>query len=178
MARRKVVQRTHTLFLAATVVLLAHTASAQFRQSQDTSLPIEIAADALEVQQDQQIAVFTGNVDAQQGNMKLRADKIWVHYHDQRGGEETQSISKIDAEGQVFFSSGKETAEGDQGTYDVDKGVIVLTGKVILTQGNNVLRGSRVILDLNTGLSTMDGDAALGDGRVRGLFVPRRDGDR
>lgn len=178
MARHTIVRRTRTLFLAAVAVLVAHTAAAQFRQSQDTSLPIEIAADALKVQQDKQIAVFTGNVDAQQGNMKLRADKIWVHYHDQSGGEETQSISKIDAEGQVFFSSGSETAKGDQGTYDVDKGVIVLTGQVVLTQGENVLRGSRVLLDLKTGLSTMDGNAARGDGRVRGLFVPRRDGER
>lgn len=167
---------------AAVLVLvaaaLAGPAAAQFRRAQDTTLPIEIAADALEVQQEQQIAVFSGNVDAQQGEMKLRADRLWVHYHEGSGDAAAQSISKIDAEGAVFFSSGGETAEGDQGTYDVDKGVIVLTGQVVLTQGGNVLTGNRVVLDLTTGQSTMDGNAAQGGGRVRGLFVPRANQDR
>ncbi len=167
-----------TVLSAALVLLVAavfsNPANAQFRNAQDTTLPIEIAADALEVQQDNQIAVFSGNVDAQQGEMKLRAEKLLVYYHEGSGGEAAQAISKIDAEGQVFFSSGSETASGGQGTYDVDNGVIVLTGQVVLTQGDNVIKGNRVVLDLKSGLSTMDSAAAGGDGRVRGLFVPRR----
>jgi len=166
--------------IAVAVMILAPAASAQQGTAHDTALPIEIAADALEVQQEKQIAVFSGNVDAQQGNIKLRADRIWVHYQGDADvdADAAQAISKIDAEGQVFFSSGAETAEGDQGTYDVDNGVITLTGEVVLTQGNNVIKGNRVVFDLTTGQSTMDGDKSGGDGRVRGLFVPRRTGGR
>lgn len=153
-------------------------ASAQQGMAHDTELPIEIAADALEVQQDKQIAVFSGNVDAQQGSIKLRADRIWVHYQGDAAEDAAKAISKIDAEGKVFFSSGTETAEGDQGTYNVDNGVITLTGEVVLTQGNNVIKGNRLVFDLTTGQSTMDGDKRGGDGRVRGLFVPRRSGGR
>jgi len=164
---------TAAIALVSTL-LAAAPALGQFSNAHDTALPIEIAADALEVQQEKQIAVFSGNVDAQQGNMKLRAEKLWVHYQGNTGSDTAQTISKIDAQGQVFFSSGDETAEGDQGTYDVDNGVIVLTGRVVLTQSGSVIKGNRVVLDLNTGKSTMDGGAASGDGRVRGLFVPRR----
>ncbi|MEQ8246583.1 MAG: lipopolysaccharide transport periplasmic protein LptA [Alphaproteobacteria bacterium] len=155
-------------------LLFPASANAQFRSAHDTALPIEIAADALEVQQDNQIAVFSGNVDAKQGNMVLRAEKLWVHYQESATADTAQAISKIDAEGKVFFSSGGETAEGDQGAYDVDNAVIVLTGRVVLTQGDNVLKGSRLVLDLRTGRSSMDADQTTGDGRVRGLFVPRR----
>jgi lipopolysaccharide export system protein LptA len=164
--------------IAVAVMISATTANAQQGTAHDTALPIEIAADALEVQQEKQIAVFSGNVDAQQGNIKLRADRIWVHYQGDADADAAQAISKIDAEGQVFFSSGAETAEGDQGTYDVDNGVITLTGEVVLTQGYNVIKGNRVVFDLTTGQSTMDGDKSGGDGRVRGLFVPRRTGGR
>ena len=153
--------------------LFVGAASAQFRSAHDTALPIEIAADSLEVQQDNQIAVFSGNVDAKQGNMVLRAEKLWVHYQEGGAADTAQTISKIDAEGQVFFSSGGETAQGDQGAYDVDNAVIVLTGRVVLTQGDNVLKGNRLVLDLRTGRSSMDGDQTTSDGRVRGLFVPR-----
>lgn len=164
--------------IAVAAFFLAAAANAQQSTAHDTALPIEIAADALEVQQEKQIAVFSGNVDAQQGNIKLRADRIWVHYQGDTDADAAQAISKIDAEGQVFFSSGAETAEGDQGTYDVDNGVITLTGEVVLTQGNNVIKGNRVVFDLTTGQSTMDGDKRGGDGRVRGLFVPRRSSGR
>ena len=164
--------------VAIGVMVLAATANAQQGTAHDTALPIEIAADALEVQQEKQIAVFSGNVDAQQGNIKLQADRIWVHYQGDADDDAAQAISRIDAEGQVFFSSGAETAEGDQGTYDVDNGVITLTGAVVLTQGNNVIKGNRVVFDLTTGQSTMDGDKSGGEGRVRGLFVPRRTSER
>jgi lipopolysaccharide export system protein LptA len=165
------------LMLLAAMVFAANV-NAQQGTAHDTALPIEIAADALEVQQDKQIAVFSGNVDAQQGSIKLRADRIWVYYQGDAAEDAAQAISKIDAEGKVFFSSGTETAEGDQGTYNVDNGVITLTGEVVLTQGNNVIKGNRVVFDLTTGQSTMDGDKRGGDGRVRGLFVPRRNGGR
>lgn len=129
---------------------------------------IEITADALEVQQDKRVAVFAGNVNAAQGEYVLRADKLTVHY---AAGGGDNSISKIDATGSVFFSTAGQTAQGQAGTYDVDAGIITLTGAVVLTQGENVVRGNTLVLNLTTGQSRMDG-GATGGGRVRGLFVP------
>ena len=140
----------------------------------DYRLPIEISADALEVQQDKRVAVFTGNVRAIQGNIVLAADKISVEYADD--GDETNTIRTIDAEGNVFFSTPTETAEGDFGTYDVMNGIITLNGSVILTQGNNILRGNSLMLNLINGVSRVE--AAPDDGgRVRGLFVPKKEAE-
>ena len=164
--------------IAFAAIAVAANANAQQITAHDTTLPIEIAADALEVQQDKQIAVFSGNVDAQQGGIKLRADRIWVHYQGDNPEDAAKAISRIDAEGKVFFSLGAETAKGDQGTYNVDNGVITLTGEVVLTQGDNVIKGTRVVFDLTTGQSSMDGNKSSGNGRVRGLFVPRRNDGR
>ena len=58
---------------------------AEIGQGYDTSLPIEITADSLEVRQEEQIAVFRGNVDAVQGDLNLRADELTVYY---RTGDE------------------------------------------------------------------------------------------
>ena len=140
----------------------------------DTTQPIEITADALEVRQDQGIAVFTGTVSAIQGDLVLRADTLRVHY---RRGDESDAgfpgaISRIDAQGGVFFSTPSENAKGDNGVYDVGKGTITLVGAVVLTRGKNVLSGSRLELSLATGRTKLYSDGADGDGRVRGLFVP------
>ncbi len=140
----------------------------------DTSRPIEITADTLEFQRDQGVAIFSGAVNAIQGDLVLRADILRVHY---RVGEESNAdlsgaISRIDALGSVFFSTPAETAEGDSGVYDVRNGTITLIGAVVLTRGNNVLTGNRLELSLATGSSRLYSDGADGEGRVHGLFVP------
>lgn len=155
----------------ACVTLLAAPATAQAtKEMLDSDQPIEINADSLEVQQDKQLAVFRGNVDATQGRIKLKADELRVHYLDSKAGEEgvTGSIRRIDAVGKVFIWSPTETAQGDRGVYDVAAKRITLTGQVVLTRGQNVLRGKRLVMNTETGVSRMD----AGGGRVKGLFVP------
>jgi len=133
---------------------------------QDTSQPIEITADSLEVEQEAQRAIFTGAVDVIQGEIRLNADRLIVYYRDQQAAEEN-AIYRIDVEGNVRFATPTETAEGDNGVYDVDGGTIELVGEVVLTSGQEaVIRGDRLIMDLNTGQSEVSG------GRVKGLFIP------
>lgn len=169
---------TRARVLVLAVALLAPAAAAAQlmpRVSQDTKQPIEITADNLEVQQQQRLAVFKGNVDARQGEIRLRADTLRVHYAEaQQRNPEAQAISRIDAVGNVFFSSQRETAQGEAGTYDVDKATITMNGQVVLTSGDNVIRGTRLVMNLNTGTSTIDGTptANAPRGRVRGIFVP------
>ncbi len=138
----------------------------------DANQPIEITADSLEVQQDKQLAIFRGTVDAVQGEMNLRADVLVVHY---RSREDNQnSISLIEAEGNVFLSSPTEMAQGDRGTYDVDAQLVRLDGSVVLTQGENVIRGDHLVLNLATGQSKMASVASADGGkqRVKAIFVP------
>lgn len=149
--------------------------------SPDTDKPFEISADSLEVQQDENIATFAGNVDARQGNMRLKADRLMVHYRGDKSGEaSTSAISRIDASGSVFIASGRETAQGEAGVYDVENGLVILTRNVVLTRGENVIRGDRLVLNLVTGQTRVEGgaDATRPGQRVRGLFVPRRSTDR
>ncbi len=152
----------------------------------DKAKPIEISADSLEVAQEQQIATFQGNVDAVQGDLVLSAETLKVHYAGKNstaglaagtGG----AINRIVASGDVILSSPDETAEGDTGIYNVATQLITLTGDVVLTRGDNVLRGERLELDLTTGKSRMVGttgaegaeDVALSSGRVKALFTPK-----
>ncbi len=142
----------------------------------DSTTPIEITADTLEVRQDENLAIFRGDVDAIQGNMLLKADMLVVHYRENKESPDKPGISQIDAEGNVFVSSPNETAQGVRGIYDVDNKKIWLAGQVVLTQGDNIIQGEQLELDLVTGKSKVS-STTTGDGkreRVRGLFVPKR----
>ena len=131
--RRRLALVAIGLLAAASVIGAPVFGQLELGGSHDANLPIEITADSLEVQQEQQLAIFRGTVDAVQGEMNLRADVLVVHY---RPREDNQnSISLIEAEGSVFVSSPTEMAQGDRGTYDVDAQVVTLDGAVVLTQG-------------------------------------------
>jgi len=165
------------LFLLGTVPSPVH---AQQALGGDPDAPIEIQADNLEVYRDKQIAVFVGNVDAQQGRMNLKTDELRVSYRedgdaangDGNGAAVGGRISRLEANGNVRVSTDKESATGDRGVYDIDSATIVLEGGVRLFQNRNVLAGQRLVMNLETGVTRLDG--APGTGRVKGIFQPQR----
>lgn len=169
--------------LAAAAILSAPLASRAQQaptQALDADQPIEINADSLEVQQESQVAIFRGNVDAVQGRIRLQAEELQVHYRNGDGGDGGAggamggNITRIDALGDVRVSSPTETARGERGVFEVAQNQIVLSGNVVLTREENVIRGERLVLDLTSGVSRVE--AAPGS-RVRGVFVPPRDNE-
>lgn len=154
---------------------------AQGLGGRNSGQPIEITSDRLVVEQEKQIATFSGNVDAVQGDVSLRADQLRVHYarsEDRAEGGDQQSIRRIEAEGNVLLTQPGETAQGQAGVYEVPQGRVMLQGNVVLTRGQNVVRGDRLDMNLNTGVSTVTAAQTSAAGgqrsqRVRALFVPQ-----
>ena len=127
----------------------------------DTSLPVEVAADNLAVNQTDGSATFTGNVVIGQGEMRLAADAVTVEYAE--GGQ--SRIQSLHATGNVTLVSGEDAAEAAEATYDVASGNVVLTGDVVLTQGQNVLTGNHMTVNLESGTAQVEG-------RVRSVLQP------
>lgn len=158
------------LVAAAVMATLATAGFAQGTQvafgglKQDSSLPVEVAADKLDVSQSDGTAVFTGNVVVGQGEMRMAAAKVLVEYGTE-DGESTGKVSRMVASGGVTLVNGAEAAESREAIYDVDAGTVVMTGNVILTQGANALSSDKMVVHLETGTATMDG-------RVRSIFKP------
>jgi lipopolysaccharide export system protein LptA len=135
--------------------------------SQDSTLPVEITADQLGLDQAAGTATFTGNVRVGQGDLRLAADEVQVFYVS--GGDETGTgaIREMRAAGNVTLSNGAEAAEAARAVYDVAGGVVEMEGDVLLTQGANALSGERLRIDLDAGTGEMIG-------RVRTIFTPER----
>lgn len=127
----------------------------------DTSAPVEVTADALSVDQSNGQARFSGNVLIGQGEMRLSAQEVTVTY----AGGGQQRIKSLNATGGVTLVSGPDAAEAQAAVYDVETGNIVLTGDAIVTQGQNVLAGDRLEVNLATGTANVSG-------RVRTVLQP------
>jgi len=162
------VLRVRTGLLALAFIAGAAMASAQGAEiafgglRQDTSLPVEMTADQLRVDQAAGTATFTGNVVVGQGEMRLSADRVEVEYGSD-GITPTGRIERLHAAGNVVLVSGAEAAEAQSAVYTIDSGTIVMTGSVLLTQGQNALSGERLVVNLANGTGTMEG-------RVKTIF--------
>lgn len=139
----------------------------------DSKAPVNYAADRIEVQDKVKRVVLSGNVDISQSDLRMRAARTTVAY---RNGGDLQ-IERIDATGGVLVNRGSETARGDVAVYDFGRNVITMTGNVALRRSGDTLNGGRLVIDLDSGLSSVDGKTGSGGkgGRVTGTFSVRSD---
>lgn len=147
--------------------------------------PISIEADQLDVDDTQAIATFTGNVAVSQGDTLLKTSKLVVHYVNQpEGGGEGEgesasvpgasgNIDRLEATGQVYIRSQDQIATADAASFDMDTQVVVLTGDVVLSQGENVATGCRMTIQMETGQARLEACEGANDGRVRMMLTPQ-----
>ncbi|QGP79144.1 LptA/OstA family protein [Sphingobium sp. CAP-1] len=162
-------------------------ADAQVFKNHDSNAPVNFNADRIEVQDRADRVVVSGNVEVTQAGMTLNAARMTVAYKNQPGGgtgTDGIQIDRIDASGNVVVRKADQTARGNVAIYDLNAKLITMLGDVALTQGSNRLTGGRLVMDLNSGRSTVDGRSSGGGvsgattssaGRVSGTFtVPQR----
>jgi lipopolysaccharide export system protein LptA len=188
---------TARIFLALLIgAAVAGTAAAQGRAPKDTGTPnalqgfsknkgqpVHIEAEQLEVHDKDKTATFTGKVVVTQGDTIMRCKTLTVFYvgpPEKNAGPKPaatvsasgdQKIKKLEAHGDVVVNQNDQIATGDTALFDMDTNVITMTGGVVLTQGQNVLRGSKLVVDMASGYSRVESGSSNG-GRVQGLFVP------
>ena len=163
--------------------------------SANADKPINIEADALEVDDKKKVATFKGNVTASQGDFNIRAKEIQVIYSaaakkDPAAGAPASSalpgggnadIQQIDAKGKVLVTTkDNQTTTSDWAIFEVKKQLVTIGGNVVVSQGTDTIKGTKLVIDLTTGVSQFstasnDTDAAPGGkpGRIQLLVTPK-----
>jgi lipopolysaccharide export system protein LptA len=142
----------------------------------DADKPVNIAADKLDIDTKTKVATYVGNVQATQGQNKLRADKMTAD----------DAAKKIYVNGKVVVDSPTSgTAMGDNGIYDLNTKFVTLSGHVVLhKQGQVTMQGSLLTLNMITGKATLGATPVAGTanqapapgvpgGRVTGVITPK-----
>ncbi|MBM3527470.1 MAG: lipopolysaccharide transport periplasmic protein LptA [Alphaproteobacteria bacterium] len=146
--------------------------------SQNRDQPVQIEASSLEVRDKDKVATFSGNVKVVQGDTTMRCRTLVVFYEGQGGSGAmraaspgpggSQQISRLEARGGVTVTQKDHTATGDTGLFDMRANTVTLVGNVIVSQGKNVMRGDRLVVNLTTGVSRVE--AGKSQGQVRMLI--------
>ena len=154
------------LTLAATSGASAATnnSSANILGGHNSNAPINVSADNFVGDIASKVGTYVGNVIVTQGDMKLRADTVKVHIAQ---GKPT----RIEANGKVVVNAQSGIATGDYGVYDMGPRTITMTGHVVLTKDKDVMRGTKLVMDMNTNLAHLSAQGMPGS-RVQGLFIP------
>ena len=152
--------------------------------STNRSQPVNIKAASLEVRDKEKFATFTGDVHVVQGDTDMRCKTLVVYYEDsskdskesvkaaQPGPAGSSQIRRMEAIGNVVVSQKDQIATGDRGDFDMRNNTVVLSGKVVVTKGQDVMRGERLVVNLTDGVSRMEG------GRVEGIINPKSNSDQ
>jgi lipopolysaccharide export system protein LptA len=173
-------------FAALAALAVLHQGSAALAQSAVESRltglrlngnePIEIESDKLEVRENENKAIFTGNVNVTQGPTVMKSGSMVVYYAKDGGSAATGSsnIERLEVDGKVYVKSDRQVATGDKGTFDMKTEVLVLSGsEVVLSEGNNVLVGCKLTVQMKSGEAKVDGCAkGSGNGRVKMKIEP------
>jgi lipopolysaccharide export system protein LptA len=157
--------------------------------SQNRDKPIQIDAARLEVRDKDKVATFFGDPKADvkvvQGDVTMRSRVLVVFYEQDepaKGGAAktakaaapgpggSSQIKRLEAKGNVIVTQKDQTVTGENGLFDMKSNTVTMTGSVVMTQCENVLRGDRLVVDLTTGVSKVDG------GRVQGLLLQSKSG--
>lgn len=173
-------------FVAAALLFAAALGAASFgvpstahaQLDSRSTAPIDTTADEMEVINSQCLVVFRGSAEALQGKSRLRASTISVYSRPKGASANGQpncgGTDRIVADGHVFFVTPDQHVTGDHAVYSQSSDQIVITGGVIVVQGNNVARGDRLTIQVSTKAAKLESNVK-GAGkphRVRGVFYP------
>jgi lipopolysaccharide export system protein LptA len=155
--------------------------------SQNRDQPIQIEAASLEMRDKKKEATFAGNVKVVQGDTTMTSKSLVVFYDQNNapapapaakgartgpiqsatpGPGGSSSIRRLEARGDVIVTQKDQVVTGETATFDTKANQVTMQGGVVLTQGQNVLRGDRLVVDMTSGVSRVESET----GRVQGLF--------
>lgn len=155
--------------------------------SQNRDQPIQIEAASLEMRDKKKEATFSGNVKVVQGDTTMTSKTLVVFYDstpapapaaNSKAGKSapiqastpgpggSSSIRRLEARGNVVVTQKDQVVTGETAVFDTKTNLITMLGGIVLTQGKNVLRGDRLMVDMTTGVSRVESES----GRVQGLF--------
>ncbi len=126
--------------------------------------PIDITSDTVEASQKLNTVTFRGNVVAKQEEVNLYANTLTIYYDPQ-----TKGIKTVIASGNVKIVQLNRRATGQKVTFNQDVNQVVLEGEAVLREGENVIRGDRVIYYVDEERSIVEGGKA---GRVSTTITP------
>jgi len=138
-------------------------------ETSGSGVPVQIQSQGLRAARDGGIAELEQDVIVIQGDLQLESDYAKVYFH-----TETNEVEKVHAKGNVKVTRESEiaveriVAKGNEAIFLNEERKVILQGNARLWRGGDLIRGTQITYDMETGWITVD--------RVEGLVQPGKNG--
>jgi len=142
--------------------------------------PIQIVSDRLDAYSEKKLVVFSGNAVATQGNRVIKSDNLFLYYRDRPQDKDvadaaarlskTGDLDRVEAKGHVTITEGNRIVTGNDAVYYQDTQKIVMTGNAVMREGENIIRGDRIVVLLNENRGIVESEA---NKRVTATIYPK-----
>ncbi len=159
---------------ALTVIAAAAVVAPVMAQVSRQGGPVQWSSDQVHSDQNTNTIFLDGRVEIQQDQARLRADHAQIMQATQGG-----DVSHIEATGNIYYittdAQNQQTViRGDNAVYNKSDDTMVMTGDVVMKQGQSVMSGTRLVSQVSKGITTLDAKTANGPGRAKGVFYPNQ----
>jgi lipopolysaccharide export system protein LptA len=152
-----------------------------------TKAPVDIRSDRAETRSSDCTATWSGSAEALQDTSRLRADVMIAHQEILKKEKVSAGAAagpagacgdtlSLEAKGNVYYAAADgRRVHGDNAFYDYANTTITITGDVTAVDGQNVMRGTKMVYNTKTGEGHMDGSGQgpAAKSRPRGVFYPK-----
>lgn len=143
-----------------------------YSKSGDNQQPIHVEADRLEVRDNDNISIYTGNVKLTQGSLEIQSDQLTL-YFDKNKILTLMKMAGSPATLRLLNDSNQEiTGEAMKMEYHEPESTLLLFDKAKLTQGADVIESNKINFNIDS--NNMEAVGVEPDNRVRMLIQPKQ----
>lgn len=166
--------------LALALLLLVFISHQAVALPEDRELPLSVAAQQMQWNNQAQRATYQGQVELHQGELLLKSAQLEIQRN--AAGELEQAIA-TQPKGQAYLRDLPDAAKpeveawGESIDYLPSKNLVILTGKAHLTQGNDSFTGHKLTYNLVT-QDIQAEQKSSSDARVEIILTPATSGKK
>ncbi len=146
-------------------------------ESAGKGAPITVTSDRLETLEHGGVIVFSGQVAAEQERYTIHCDELRIYYRQSQapgkgaGAVEKGEVEKIEARRNVSIEGEHGIISGDHAVLYHSAQKVVVTGNVVMKEGENTVKGDSITFFLKDGKGIVE---SLKEGRVKATIYPKK----
>ncbi len=151
------------LFLSAIVHFVCLSSIAVAEAPVKGKSPITIESDRLETFEKGKLVVFSGHVKADKDTTVIHCDELSIFYQQKDGsgkeadGEmQSADIERIEAKENVTIKGDNGILTGDHAVLYNKSQKVVMTGRAVMKDGDNIIQGDRITFFLSEGKGVVE----------------------
>ena len=143
-----------------------------FALSNDGQQPINVEADSLEVRDQENISIYSGNVRLKQGSLEFSCDRLTLHFDEQK--ELTlMEMTGTPATGRQLDDEKQELkGQAELLQYRQSESILVLSGNARFSHQGDTIESNSI--QINTDNNSIQAGSSAADDRVRMLIQPKQ----